>query len=293
MPRARESQIYIQRTKYPINSTVDLFCFDTTGPCRLDSYQKIPVVGEEPVFGLSTRGPRRLVALAGLFTSREDWADVRTYGELCKVQFSLKKDSPQNPLMAGEILVEDAPDRQATLSLKPMLVKIRLRSVSAQFDTRPYAGTPFFNASLFLGYAATECLPLGGEDAPRALSWVNTGYPDSVAVRQFPFPEMLLQDGVGDIGETRIYPRRDFYCYPSKQLRLVLAGRVGEDVCYYPVPLPGLRPGETYELDLTLLRKGSPEPDVPVESGTVLLETQTVPWKREEPLTAEFLSYDE
>ena len=57
----------------------------------------------------------------------------------------------------------------------------------------------------------------------------------------------LLQDGVGAVGKTRIFPGREFYCYPSDKLRLTLVGRVGEDVCYYPVPLPGLRAGETWE----------------------------------------------
>lgn len=272
---------------------MDLFCFDTTGACRLDSYQKIPLLSEDPVFGLSSRGPRRLVALAGLSTAREDWADVRTYGDLCKVRFSLQQDSPHSPLMAGELLLEDAADRKVLLPLKPMLVKIRLRSIMADFGARPYAGTPFFNTAVFLGFAVTECLPLGPGQVPRPLSWVNAGLPDSLAIMRLPFPDMLLQEGLGTIGPTRLYPGRDFYCYPSEQLRLVLAGRIGEDVCYYPIPLPGLVPGETYELDLTLQRKGTPDPDVPVEVGTVLVETKTVPWEREDPLTVEFPTYED
>lgn len=293
LPRARESQIYIQSTKYPIQGSVDLFCFDMAGPCRLDSYQKVPVVGTAPVYGISTRGPRRLVAVSGLRTAREDWMEIRTYGDLCKKRFSLADDAPTAPLMVSEAVLEDAAAQQVSLSLKPMLVRIRLRSLSADFDARPYAGTPFFNSSIFLGYAVQECLPLGSADGPRPLSWLNTGLPDSLAVMQLPFPEMLLQDGVGAVGKTRIFPGREFYCYPSDELRLTLAGRVGEDVCYYPVPLPGLRAGETCELDITLQRMGSPDPDIPVQPGAILVETQTVPWVREEPRTFEFPSYDE
>ena len=89
-----------------------------------------------------------------------------------------------------------------------------------------------------------------------------------------------MAGGAGVIGPERIYPGKDFYCYPGRQTCLVLEGTVGADVCYYPIPLRGLRPGQTYELDLTLQRKGAPDSDTPVESGTVVAESLITPWAR-------------
>lgn len=285
LPPARESQIYIQRTKYPIQPSLDLFCFDTAGLCRLDSYQQVPILSDDPVYAFSTRGPRYLVAFSGLTKTKEDWVEIRTLGDLRKLRFSLEDESPSAPLLVGETLLEDAPSRQVSLSLSPALVRIRLKSLSADFSSCSYVGTPFLNTSLYLGFAVTECLPLGGEGEPKPkpLSWVNTGPPDSVALRRLPFPEMLLQEGVGPVDEKRIYPERDFYCYPGPDTRLVLAGSVGEDICYYPVPLPELKAGRTYNLHLTLRRKGSLDPSVPVTPESVKTELLTVPWEKAHP----------
>lgn len=212
---------------------------------------------------------------------------MRTLGDLRKFSFSLREDSPSAPLLLGKVLLEDVPSRSLTLPLAPLLVRIRLRSVSALFTSRSYAGTPFLNTSLYLGNAVTECLPLGEAHGPRPLSWVNTGFPDSVAVRQFPFPEMLLQEGLGPVGETRMYPEREFYCYPGPDVRLVLAGSIGGNPCYYPVPLQGLEAGCTYNLHLTLLRMGSTDPSVPVTPESVRTEFLTLPWEKASPLIYE------
>lgn len=262
-----------------------MFCFDMAGACTLDSYQQIPALSGEPVYGLSTRGVRRLVALSGRAC---EGMEIYTYGDLCKSRFSLELESPEAPLLVGEVLLDDAPSRHVTLEMTPMLSHIRLRSVSADFSACPYAGSLFFNTSLFLGFAVSECLPLGSAGGPRPISWMNTGFPDSAAIRQLPFPGMLLQEGLGGVGPERLLTDRDFYCYPGPDTRLVLAGTVGKDTCFYAVPLPELRPGCTCELHLTLLRKGTPRPDTPARSGSVRAETVTLPWKREDPVTVEY-----
>lgn len=279
-PARNGRQIYITWTNNPIQDTVDLFFFDTSGIQLLDAYQRVRNAEGKSVAGLSRSGVKRLVALRGLSSGADQWYRVRTYADLSKTSFLLEKDSPQDPLLWGEALVEDASSREVSLALSPLLTRIHLRSVSCDFSTQPYSDFCFFNKHLYLTYAGAECRPLGAGDFPEPLSWLNPGFLDSAEVRRLPHPEMLWQEGLGVIGPERIYPGRDFYCYPGRQTCLVLEGTVGADVCYYPIPLRGLRPGQTYELDLTLQRKGAPDSDTPVESGTVVAETLTVPWAR-------------
>lgn len=268
-------QIYIQWSKNPIRDSVDLFFFDTTGAQWLDAYQRVPLEEGNVVRGLSRGGAKRLVALSGL---KRDWYQIRTYGDLCKTVFSLEDDTPQNPLLWGQALLPDVLSRETELSFHTALTHIQLRSVSCDFRAYSYAGEVFLNSCLFLAYAGSEYCPLGTGDPPEPLSWLNSGALDSAAVLRLPQVEMVLQEGCGEIGPQRIYPEKDFFCYPGSKTCLVLEGSIGPDLCYYPVPLPDMLPGQSYRLDLTLLRKGVPYPDMPVESGTVAVDIYTVPW---------------
>lgn len=285
--RARSGQqIYIQWNKNPRKPVLDCFYFDTESAQNLDSYQQIPVSGSGSVTAVSTVGPRRLVVVSQNGT--QDWYNVHTYADLCKTRFSLSDEEADSPQMVGEALLGESLSQKCSLSLKPALVRIGLRSVAADFHRYPYAGAPFVCTSLYLSYAVTECLPLAqGAARPAPLSWVNAGEVDSTAVLGLPHPEMLLQEGCGAVGPSPLSVSREFYCYPGKMLRLVLVGTVGEDLCYYPVPLGSLQAGQSYELDLTLTRKGAPQADIPVQAGTVVVETASLPWEWKEPLYIE------
>jgi hypothetical protein len=273
-------------TKSTVPEAVDLFFFDTTGVQLLDSYQQITNL-QRSVYGLSGTGVKRLVALSGKAGQVDDWNRIRTYGDLRKHSFSLERDSARSPLLYGMLLLPEGASRQAVLELHPLLTAIRLRSVSCDFSERPYAQNTFHNLQIFLSYAGSEGLPLEAGDGG-TVSWLNPGWLDSVAVRRLPEPEMLWQDGCGEIGPQRIYPEKTFYCYPGADTHLVLAGTVGYIPCYYPIPLGALMPDTCVQLDITLLRMGSPSPDIPTVSGAFILETQTLPWEEREPYTVTY-----
>ena len=273
-------------TKGPAPEAVDLFFFDTTGVQLLDSYQQVSHFSQN-IYGLSGTGVKRLVALSGQAGKTDVWAQVRTYGNLCKHSFSLERDSPDAPLLYGEILLADGASRQASVELRSMLTAIRLRSVSCDFSDRPYAQATFHHQQLFLTYAGSECLPLVAGDGG-LVSWMNPGHLDSTALARLPQPEMLSQDGCGEIGRERVYPGQTLYCYPGAPTQLVLAGCIGPITCYYPIPLGELVPDSCLQVDLTLRRMGSPSPDIPTESDAFTIETHTLPWEEREPYTVTY-----
>lgn len=263
---------------------IDVFFFDTLSPQYLDSYQRLKA--SDVLYAMSSAGPKRVVALSVGSKDAMTWADIRTYADLCKYRFSLKEDSPQRPLMAGEAVLDGGISRVADLQMRTSLAKVVLGSIACDFSDTPYTGQGFNNKLIYMQYAGVEARPFGpGSGLP--LSTVNQGWLDSAAVMSFPRPDMLLQSGLGNIWRQRVREDREFWCYgndvDSSALgrpitRIVLDGYVGEHHCYYSIELPRLRAGETMRLDVTLKRMGTPDPDIPAGGDMITLGTHIVPW---------------
>ena len=287
LPAQQRTQIYIQNRNKTSPEAVDLFFFDTSGVQMLDAWQRVALQDGVPVYGLSRAGGKRLAVLSASLKDTTRWLDIRSYADLCKRTVTLQTEQPSAPFLAGETLLEDGRTRVANVALRPLLTRIVLRSVAADFSGRPYAGVPFRCRTLYLSYAGAECHPLGA-DAGKPLSWISAGWADSAAVKRLPHPEILLQEGCGDIGPGRVSLGRAFYCYAGPQTRLVLGGTMGEDEVYYPIPLAQLEPGGEYLVDVTLRRMSSPDPDIPTETGAVQLDFVTLPWVRGDSYSVRF-----
>lgn len=271
---------------------IDVFFFDTLSPQHLDSYQRLRA--DDTLYALSSVGPKRVVALSVGSKDAMTWADIRTYADLCKYRFSLKDDSPGKPLMAGEEVLEDGISRVADLQMRTSLARVVLNSVACDFSGTPYTGQSFDNRLIYMQYAGVEARPFG-PSSKIPISLVNQGWLDSASVMAFPRPGMLLQKGVGNVWRQRVMADKEFWCYANDVdsaalgrpvTRIVLDGYVGEHHCYYPIELPGLKAEQTCRLDVTLLRMGTPDPDIPASGAMITLETQILPWnvmdKREE-----------
>ena len=267
---------------------IDVFFFDTLSPQFLDSYQRLRA--DDTLYALSSVGTKRVVALSVGSNDAMTWADIRTYSDLCKYSFALGEDSPENPLMAGEKVLEDGISRVADLQMRTSLVKVVLRSVACDFSGTPYTGWGFDNRIVYMQYAGVEARPFG-PDAGIPVSVVNPGWLDSSSVMAFPRKEMLLQDGVGKVWRQRIQAGKEFWCYANDVdtaslgrpvTRIVLEGFVGEHHCYYPIELPGLKAGRTYSLDVTLHKIGTPDPDIPAKGEMLTVESITKPWENVE-----------
>lgn len=263
---------------------IDVFFFDTLSPQYLDSYQRLRA--DDTMHALSSVGVKRVAALSVNSGSAMTWAGVRTYADLSKYSFSLKEDSPEKPLLAGEKVLGEGVSRVADLQMRTSLVRIVLRSVSCDFSGTPYTGWSFDNSLIYMQYAGVEARPFGPH-AGIPVSTVNQGWLDSTAVMAFPRPEMLLQTGVGNVWRQNVVAEKEFWCYSNEAdsaalgrpvTRIVLEGYVGEHLCYYPIELPGLRAGRTYSLDVTLKKMGTPDPDIPASADMVSLGGSCVPW---------------
>ena len=257
-----ETQIYIQWTKNTTPDAIDLFFFDTQGAQKLDTYQQLlDVQGDSRPYGVSGAGPKQLVALSGKAGYTDPWLDILNYGSLCKKTYRLEDEDLDAPRLVAETRLDGSASRMVLLHMQP---------------------------------AGTEYKPLGPEGG-HPVSWINAGALDSLASLALPQPWMVLQEGVGDIGKVRRYPDRQFFCYANPRgqdgiprTRLVLEGTLDGQHCYYPLEISHLEAGKVYNFDITRRRMGSPDPDIPVSSDAVLVETQIIPWESREAYTVTF-----
>ena len=265
-------KIYIERAPSS-RGALDVFVFEGEPPYLLDSYQQFPA-GNEPLYVVSGPGKKRLVAMSSPTEDIYARAGVTRYQDLSKESFSLLDDSPASPFSYGETTVEEGSTRSISMTVKPLMSCVRVRSVSCDFSGRPYHNSTCHNNSLFLVNAVCETCPLGAEDG-RPVAWANFG---SHALSH----TYLEAEGLGDIGPERKYCDIVLYCYPNPQgsppTRLVLEGTVGEHKCYYPISLPVPKFGTRLVLDVTIHRMGTDDPDSEALPGTYTLEYSTEPW---------------
>ena len=285
-------QIYILRAKKTTLQGLDLFFFHDDALALLDSYQHIDAPAQERVQGIAGSGAHHLVAFSNVPASRFQWSDIRSVPALSSVSFSLEDDSPAAPFLFGECPLEEGRSRRCTLRLTPALCKIELRSLSCDFRGKAYEGLPFHLERIFLTYANEAYQPLS---PGTAMSYRNPGY--LAELSHFQHPEMLLRPIGQDISATRMVLEESLYCYPNPATgaemgrmptHLVLEGTLDGQHCYYPIPLPALEANTHYSVQLTLTRLGSTDPDIPVESGTLILESETQPWNQAEHRTISF-----
>lgn len=263
--------------------SIDVFVFCNEAPYLLDSYQQFPA-GDAPVYVSSGPGSKIIAALSAKEGDLYARAGVRTYQDLCRVSFQLMEDSPSAPCFFGTAQVDEGSSRNADMVVSSLISSIRVRSVSCDFSGRPYVGSGFHNDRLYFINVVSEFCPLAAEGG-RPVSWLNYG----VLTDDHPY---IVAPGCGDIGPERIYPDVTLYCYPNPAgnppTRLVLEGTVGDSRCYYPIDINVPRGGMALELDITLHRMGTQDPDSPAVPGTYTVDYSTVPWNEKEPVTEDF-----
>lgn len=254
-------------------SALDVFVFEGEAPYLLDSYQQFPA-GEEPGYVVSGPGAKRIVALSSVTGDIYSRAGISRYQDLAKESFSLLDDSPAVPFCYGEADVDEGDRGYVTLTLKPLLSSIRVKSVSCELMEPAYQSLCFHNDSLFLVNVVSEACPWSAEGG-RPVSWLNYGFRSQRHA-------YIDAAGLGDIGHNRILCNKTFYCYPnpkaSPPTRLVLEGTVKDYRCYYPINLPVPKGGTRLVLDIAIHRMGTEDPDSEAAPGTFSVEYTTEPW---------------
>ena len=269
-----------------------VFLYDSASG-GLDSFQQWTAdAGEGPPVLLSlssSLGPRTVAVVANLPGKSWEWAEFSYLGALSSLpRCSLSDERPEAPVMSGLAETEGAgSDEDCTVTLMPLLCRVRLRSLRCDFSERSFPpGTSLSNVRCYLVNAPSEStlFPGPGTAPP---GYLNIGSDcDSAAL---PCPE-LLSAGLeaGAVGAETVYPDLSLYCYPNPSetdgpgtplTRLVIQGDMLGRTWYYPVNLPPMERGKSYDFHITLTQTGASDPDTPVDRVCAAVSLTVCPWE--------------
>jgi len=261
----------------------DIFIYDcSTG--ALDAYQHWdPTSGEEEAAVLcsSRKIPRTILVVTGL-TRDWEWGQIRSIDALREHLVSLDEEEPEaGTVLSGESEIGDGFDEACTVTLRPLLCRIRLRSLCCDFSGRPYEGESLKNLRVYLTGAGSETVLFPDEAVPP----LPTAY-RNMGSDCGELPVLSWAEPVGTLAldGTQLGA---LYCYPNPATeeglgtpltRLVIEGELLGRTWYYPITLPPLQRNRSYDFDVTLTMTGATDPEIPVDGSSATLALEVTPW---------------
>ena len=270
-------QIYIREAEKTTPHTLDLFFFEDGGMMKLDSYERIEKWDGLPLNGTSGTGGRLLVAIANYGEDRFSWSDILSYEGLGVKTMELMEESPSHPVMSGETVTLAGRDRGCEIGLSPLLARIRVNSICADFHGRPYEGEALKDVRVFLMNVHDRCKILSRESEPSWANYRERVYEDSL---------IYCESGIS-VDVSVVFPKVVLYCYPNEITeetpenpftRLVIEGTIEGETYYYPINIPNLEGGKEYAYNITITRKGTSDPDTSANVGMVRFNQNVLPW---------------
>ena len=276
---------------------LDLFFFNDDRLQRLDAYQRIEGSAGTAATGASRSGKKILAVLGNSSYDRYEWADIRSLDALRKKRVRLQDEDPSFPLLTAMLPIETADGRRIQVQLKPFTARIEIRSLRCDFSGHPYAEAQVENVRLYLTNVNTAA-PLLSDTLATPTEFINVGRLQVSDLEDFLHPEQVCVSLKDPVGRQMVHPGTTLYCYENTaaetgvgtpSTRLVIEGKLAGEICYWPIEIgrgawkpdgvqEGAAAGYGYRYDITLTRRGLPDPDGRLEPGDLDLSLTVSPW---------------
>lgn len=276
---------------------LDIFVFNDDKMQRLDSYQKVtdPLSWNHEL--ISGSGDRIITVCANSSKCVEDWFSISSMSSLEEMTASLEEEDRRSPKMNGSAWISDLHDNgHASITLSPIFSIVKVNSIRCDFSRRPYAGERLEDVKVYLTNVNAECRILDKEDI-LPIRIINAGRLHEEDLRMFPDPSILTDQINENIGPAAVYPGIEFICYPNNSTaegpgtpftRLVIEGKVQGETFYWPLNINrddggyGVGRNERYVYDITINRKGTKDPDIPVRTEDMDISFKIEKWNEKE-----------
>ena len=257
-------------------ANIQFFVFDGE---VLDAYKKI-TSGSSTSITVKT-GDKTVWAVV----NGPDISNVTTLTQLKAVSTTLSHNAT-NFIMVGSAPATVPSEDPIEIEVKRIVSRVLVKKVTAAFTNPAYSAMTCKLVKMFLINAPANT-NLGLTDAPS--SWYNRGDYEYVgAVNDF----LCTSGGDYNLNLSPYTTVGYHYCYPNptvadtqsatwsaRHSRMVSEVELGGETFYYPVTLPILEPGKSYEIEnLTITRKGADTPDSVISLADATFEISIKEW---------------
>lgn len=209
--------------------------------------------------------------------------NIKTLSQLKAMTSKLSDNTEQFVMVGSQDGVRVPADKPVELEVKRIVARVALKKITLAFTNSAYPGSDARLGKIYLTNVPTD-INYGLTSEPT--QWIN-----KMRFMSGDEPVELVADTNDYSLVTSDYPNF-FYSYPNptvtdaeggtwsaRHTRLVVEALIGGSTYYYPITLPVLEAGKSYEIEnLTITRLGSNDPDKPVKLSDVTFEISVKPW---------------
>lgn len=231
----------------------------------------------------TTTGRKIIYAVAN--AHRSSWEGAYTREEFERITASIADDELKDFLMVGSVEEELQLASSVAFTVKRMVARVKLNSITTSFDSTPYQGMSLEGVKVYLTNVQGEKYLASGEG--NGLKVYNRDRFVAADTAGLAMRGMLYDKITAAVDDSGYSTPHYFYCYgnsckeekgDSKFTKLVIEATLNGTVYYYPVALEGVERNSCYSLDVVICRPGALSPDAIVEKGTLEAELGVVPW---------------
>lgn len=274
---------------------LDIFTFHDDRLRRLDSYQRIEGFTGNTAYAESTSGERIFFFCLSQQRQRFEWADMNSYFSLEKVRIDLENETRDFLTKTGECRAA-AGEIGRGATLKTLVAAIRIDRISCDFSGTPYAGRPMTDVRAYLTNV-NATYRLTGPDYNNPERLINQGMLNGNDLKAFREADMVFADLTERLGEATLRPEVNFLCFPNGSdgagigapfTRLVIEGKIDGITYYWPISIKGIERACLYSYDILIRRKGTSNPDIPIELEECEIQFDIKSWKEKEEYGVRF-----
>lgn len=275
-------------------STLDIFAFENDRLRRLDSYQRIDDFSEDTAYAESTAGSKIFFFCISAGKSVYEWADMNSYSSLSKVRIDLEDETRECLTRTGECMIADGEDGKEVI-LKPLAAQVDIDRISCDFSGTPYSGQKLTSVRAYLTNVNGTCSLLGSASrGPERL--INQGMLRENELKTFREPDLVFAELAENLGTATLQPDINFICFPnsgsdnlgSPCTRLVIEGKIDGNTYYWPINVKGIERNCRYVFDIVIRRKGTSDPDTPIDLEECTIQYEIKPWKEKKEYGVRF-----
>ena len=269
----------------PLGSTLDIFAFNDDRLRRLDSYQRVDDFKGKTAYAESTSGSKIFFFCLSSGRGKYEWADMNSYSSLSKIHIDLENETRESLTRTGECRIADM-ESGKEVSLKPLVAQVGINRISCDFSGTPYAGKNLTNVRAYLTNINGTCSIIGsGTLGVERI--INQGMLKADELKAFREQDLIFAEVSENLGSAPLSPGISFLCFPnpgndpigSPCTRLVIEGKIDGMTYWWPINVKGIERNCSYTFDIVIRRKGTSDPDTPIDLEDCTFQYDIKPWE--------------